>query len=238
MIRFDFLLACFIVQLLMSLPVATAQDMKKGRNREEAKPKPLPNDPELLALHRDFVKNAEKLAQKYEKEKDWSKAKDCYEEILKLVPQYPPARAKVGELLQMEATAKNVLLTLPATEKWKDTGVVVQEGRPVTIRCSGSWTFRLTAQVGAQGLRIPEELREFDPGSLVGMIVPPMVEDPKDVKPFMIGAEKQFIPPTTGRLYLQMYDNDLRDNEGELAIEIRGTFLADEKPAKGKEKEK
>ena len=98
-----------LMALLASLSFSvTAQEKMKKRERDEPKTKPLPNDPELLALHRDFVKSAEKLAVKYEKEKEWSKAKDCYEEILKLVPAYPPARAKVGDLLQMEATAKSV----------------------------------------------------------------------------------------------------------------------------------
>jgi hypothetical protein len=53
----------------------------------------------------------------------------------------------------------------------------------------------------------------------------------------MIGQEKQFLAPKTGRLFVQMYDNDVRDNEGEMTIEIRGTFQADEfKPTKKKDK--
>ena len=232
------LVMLFVVSATLTGPLS-AQEKNKKRDREEPKAKPLPNDPELLSLHREFVKNAEKLALKYEKEKEWSKAKDCYEEMLKLVPQYPPARQKVAELLQMEATAKHVVITVSAKEKWKDTGVMVQEGRPLTIRASGTWTFRLTATVGPQGVRIPDELREFDPGSLVGMIMPANVDDPKDLKPFMVGPEKQLIAPQSGRLFLQMYDNDLRDNEGEITVDIRGTFQADEyKPTKGKDKDK
>jgi hypothetical protein len=225
--------------LIGSSFMALAQEKNKKRDREEPKVKPLPNDPELLALHREFVKNAEKLAFKYEKEKDWSKAKDCYEEILKLVPAYPPARAKVADLLQLEATAKHVSVTVSAQDKdWKDTGVIVQEGRPITIRANGTWTFRMTAVVGAQGIRIPDELREFDPGSLVGMIVPVVpTEDSKEIKPFIVGPEKQMIPAQTGKLLLRMYDFDMRDNEGELTVDIRGTFFGDEtKPAKSKEK--
>jgi hypothetical protein len=225
-------LTLLVLSLAGVVPLAAQE--KKGK---EEKVKIL-NDPELMKLHLDFVKEAEKLAVKYEKEKSWSKAKDCYEQILKLVPQYLPAKAKVEQLLLMEATAQNHVVVLAANEKWKDTGINVLEDRPITIRASGTWTFRLTAEVTPAGLKIPEELREFDPGCLVGMIVPPDVKDPKkEIKPFMIGQEKQFLAPRTGRLFVQMYDNDVRDNEGELTIEIRGTFQADEfKPTKKKDK--
>jgi hypothetical protein len=154
-----------------------------------------------------------------------------------LVPQYPPARAKVSEMFHMEATQRQALVSLKATEKWKDSGVVLQAGKPVTIRAAGTWTFKLTAQSGPQGLRIAEEYRDFDPGALVGMIVPNIVEDPKDIKPFMIGAEKQFLAPVSGKLMLQMYDNDLRDNEGEITVEITGTFQGGEEKKAIKPKE-
>jgi len=222
--------------VLVSLPVAAQEKQQRTKGRDEEKVRPLPNDPELLNLHREFVKEAEKLAQKYEKDKQWSRAKDCYEEILKLVPQYPPAKQKVQELLQMEAQAQTETVVVKADEKWKDTGVSLIEGRPVSFRASGSWTFRLIAPVGANGLKIPDDLREFDPGCLVGMIVPPEgVTDPKEIKPFMIGAEKQMLAPKSGRLFVQIYDNDVRDNEGELNLEIRGTFNSAEfKPKKEK----
>jgi hypothetical protein len=223
--------------LLAALPVITQPLAAQEKRGKEDKVKVI-NDPDLIKLHLEFVKEAEKLATKYEKEKQWSRAKDCYEQILKLAPQYPPAKAKVEQLLQMEASAQSQTIVLQANEKWKDTGIILLEDRPVTIRAAGTWKFRLTAEVTAAGLKIPEELREFDPGCLVGMIIPPDVKDPKkEIKPFMIGMEKQMIAPRTGKLFVQMYDNDVRDNEGELTIEVRGTFQADEfKPTKKKDK--
>lgn len=225
--------------LWISFPL-TAQERNKqrGREKEEEKVKPLPNDPELLNLHRDFVNKAEKLAQKYERDKQWSKAKDCYEQILRLVPQYPAAKQKVQDLLQMESVAQTHVVVLPANEKWKDTGLLLIEDRPVSIRATGTWTFRLTGEVSANGLKVPEELREFDPGCLVGMIIPPDTTDVKEIKPFMIGTEKQFLAPRSGRLFVQIYDNDVRDNEGELTLEIKGTFQADEKSKPKRDKDK
>jgi hypothetical protein len=226
--------ATALVVLGLGLPNALLAQEKKGKE-EKVK---IITDPELFKLHESFFKSAEKLAVKYEKEKQWSKAKDCYEQMLKLVPQHPGAKAKYEQLLQMEAAAQSQVLVLSATETWKDTGIIVLEDRPITIRASGTWSFRLAAEVTAAGLKFPEELREFDPGCLVGMIVPPDVKDfKKEVKPFMIGTEKQLIAPKTGRLYVQMYDNNVADNEGELTIEIRGTFQADEfKPSKKKDR--
>lgn len=229
------LLFALLVLTLTAVASVSSFSQDKGKGNDKAKVKPLPNDPDLLALHRDFVKEAEKLAIKYEKDKQWSKAKDCYVEILKLTPQYPIAKQKVQQLLQMEAQANNVVITLKANEPYRDTGVVVMEDRPFTITATGTWTFTLKATVGPQGLKIPEELREFDPGCLVGMIVG---IDGERTKPFMVGTEKQMLAPKTGRLFLQMYDNDVRDNEGELTIDIRGTFQADDfKPSK-KDKDK
>jgi hypothetical protein len=154
------------------------------------------------------------------------------------VPQHPAAKAKYEQLLQREASAQGHVLVLRATETWKDTGIIVIEDRPVNIRASGTWAFRLAADVSAAGLKFPEELREFDPGCLIGMIVPPDVQDfKKECQPFLIGTEKQLTAPKTGRLFVQMYDNNVADNEGELTIEIRGTFQADEfKPTKKKDK--
>jgi hypothetical protein len=228
------LLPAFLFVLLCGAALPLGAQEKKGKE-EKVK---IVSDPDLIKLHMAFLKDAEKLAIKYEKDKQWSKAKDCYEQMLKLAPQHPGVKAKYEQLLQMEAGAQSHVLVLGATESWKDTGIIVLEDRPVTIRASGTWSFRLAADVTAAGLKFPEDLREFDPGCLVGMIVPPDVKDfKKEVKPFLIGTEKQLLAPKTGRLYVQMYDNNVDDNEGELTIEIRGTFQADEfKPTKKKDK--
>ena len=204
----------------------SAQDKGKGkakRDKAEApKVRPLPDDKRLLALHLEFVKQAEKLGKEYEADKDWGKARAVYEEILKLVPQYPPAQAKLAEMLQHERAAKAVTLTIKANEGWQDTGIDLIADKPVVLAVSGRWTFRLQVQTNAEGLAIPEELRDFNPGCLIGMIPDP--SGPENNKPFVVGSGKQFIAERSGRLHLRMYDTDPRDNEGELKVEVRGTF--------------
>jgi hypothetical protein len=190
---------------------------------EAPKARPLPEDERLLALHRDFVKKAETLAKEYEGDKDWGKARAVYEEILKLVPQYASANTKRDEMLSREATAKTVIVNIKANDGWQDTGIELLPGRPIQIAATGTWTFLLEVETNAEGITIPKELKDFNPGCLVGFITNGNV-DPKEAKPFVVGPEKQMIEEQGGRLYLRMYDVDPSDNKGFLKVEIRGTF--------------
>jgi hypothetical protein len=196
---------------------------KRPPPETEAPPsRPLPDDKRLLAIHLEFVKSAEKLGKEYEGAKDWGKARAVYEEILKLVPQYKPAAERLSAMREYEANAQTATLQIKATEGWQDTGIDLLPGKQVTITASGSWTFHLELKTNAEGLTIPKELRDFNPGCLVGMIPDP--SDPENNKPFVVGANKRLELERGGRLFLQMYDTDLRDNDGALKVEVRGTF--------------
>src|SRR5688572_11242931 len=114
-----------VLALGMLVPLLRGQERPKGKTKdkdsgetEAAKVRPLPDDERLLALHRDFVKKAESLAKEYEGDKNWGKARTVYEEILKLVPQYGPATAKLTEMLQRESTAKVASFSVKANEGW------------------------------------------------------------------------------------------------------------------------
>jgi len=196
------------------------QDEKSG----EAPAEPvveLPQDPRLLALHRDFVAKAEKLAVEYERGNQVDKAAEVYAQILKLIPNYPPAVKKLAEVRERQATAERKVLDVAADQGWQPAGVYVTEGKPVRIKANGEWTFRMVHKISADGMEIPEELRDFRLGSLVGMIAG---GDPKEVKPFMIGSQYEFTPERSGQLMLRMYDSDPSDNAGKLEVEITGTF--------------
>src|SRR5262245_46725909 len=110
-------LVCFIVLALAPLAASLAQRPQFGPNQngqsremrkddkkgsKEPEPEPLPDDKRLLQLHLDFVKSAEKLATEYERDKHFDKAKSVYKEILKLVPQHPPAKKKLAEMMEKE----------------------------------------------------------------------------------------------------------------------------------------
>ena len=207
--------------ILVASPVLSQDTEDKGKKEEKPKVKPLPDDRRLMTLHFDFVKKAEKLANEYEGDKDWGKARAVYEEILKLVPQYPSANAKLTEMIQREAGAQKTLVTVKADTDWQDSGIELIEGKPIIIQVTGTWVFHLEVETSADGLTIPKELRDFPLGCLVGMIPS---DDPKLAKPFVLGSGKQFISDRSGKLYLRMYDTDPRDNRGSLKVEIHGTF--------------
>lgn len=204
-------------------PQGSKQNSKeKGNGEEEAKkPKPLPSDPRLLAFHKDFVIKATKLAQEYERNHDWGKARSCYEEILKLVPNEPQTQQRLEQILEKEATADRKVMEIFANRDWQDTGVVVQAGKPVRIRASGTWTFKMSHNLSPSGMQIPKELRDFNLGALVGVV---NAGDPEAAKPFLVGEEYEFTATENGRLLLRMYDSDVSDNQGKITVEVTGTF--------------
>jgi hypothetical protein len=108
-----------------------------------------------------------------------------------------------------------------AADGWQDTGLDLVAGKPVTLVASGTWTFHLQVETNADGLTIPKELRDFNPGCLIGMIA----QADGKAKPFVVGPAKQFLAETSGRLFLRMYDIDPRDNAGQLRVEVKGTFV-------------
>ena len=221
MSRFFALLLGMFSLLLFASPILAQGESGKEKKAEKPKVKPLPDDRKLLSLHMDFVKKAEKLANEYEGAKEWGKARAVYEEVLKLVPQYPSANAKLIEMIQREAGAQKATIVVKADSDWQDTGIELIEGKPIIIQVSGTWVFRLEVETTADGLAIPEDLRDFPLGCLVGMIPS---SDPKQAQPFVLGSGKQFISDRSGKLLLRMYDTDPRDNRGSLKVEIHGTF--------------
>lgn len=194
---------------------------KKEDKDKAPEPPPLPNDDRLLKFHQEFVKNVEKLAVEYERNRDWDKAKAAYGEIVKLVPQYGPAKSKLDELLAREASAQKHSFEVFANKEWQDTGIRLQAGKPIAMRATGQWTFKLAARIGPEGIEIPKELREFNIGCLLGVID---TGDPKDLEPFIVGSEEQFLAKKSGKLLLRMWDTDPSDNEGSLKVDFIGSF--------------
>lgn len=224
----DFILAALLLSLGVPSLWAQRQPMRPspGRNErqddDKPQPPPLPSDPRLLTLHREFVKKAEQLGKEYEAKQDWDKAKDVYQEILKLVPAYPNAKRKLEELNARERSANRTTFEVLADKEWQDTGIEVSAGKPLLIRAAGSWTFTLKVPVTAKGMEIPKELRDYNLGCLLGTIVDP--RNPQEIESFVVGEQKSLVAPQSGRLYLRMYDTNVQDNEGSLKVEISGTF--------------
>lgn len=229
-----FLSGLLVVTLSTLLAAGTwaAQKKKPARNSpsngtpssssgETGEPE-LVADPRLQKLQRDFVIDAATLAKEYERKKDFDSARVCYEEILKLVPHHPEAERKLKEIRGKEMTAEHKTLKVKATEGWQDTGINVIANRPLTIHAEGVWTFRMEVDLDADGIEIPEELRDFNFGCLVGKIA--SGGSAEENKPFLVGKDVELTPEQPGRLWLRMYDSDPRDNRGLITVDINGTF--------------
>ncbi|HVX13474.1 MAG TPA: hypothetical protein VHC22_19980 [Pirellulales bacterium] len=217
--------------IMLAAGTVAAQKKPKKPNGSESTPTggdsgkgemELASDPRLQEIQRQFVMDAAKLAKDYEKKHDIESARSCYEHILRVVPHHPAAEKALERIRGEELTAEKKKLTVKATEGWQDAGVSVKPDRPLTIRASGTWTFKIEQVLGADGMEIPKDLKDFNLGCLVGRIMAP--GDTEESKPFMIGKEIEITPERAGKLFLRMYDNDPSDNKGLLSVEIEGTF--------------
>ncbi|HEX3870563.1 MAG TPA: tetratricopeptide repeat protein, partial [Pirellulales bacterium] len=142
---------------------------RSREEREKAEFK-LPDDARLVKLHEAFVRESEKLALEYEKKGEFDKARKCYEEILRLVPVYTKAQTALENVKSKQYSQEKKSVDILANKGWQDSGVIVQAGKPIIIRAEGTWTFRMTHDLTADGIEIPPELQAFRLGALVGMI--------------------------------------------------------------------
>ena len=79
----------------------------------------------------------------------------------------------------------------------------------------------MSIRVSPDGIKIPDELKEYNMGCLIGVIRAP---GDKEFNPFVIGRESKFVAEKDGRLFLRMYDVSPQDNEGQLDVEVRGSY--------------
>ena len=86
---------CAVVLLLLLVETASAQSSAARRRQQQiqqqmktfAENQPqLPDDPQLLGLHKEFIAKAERLAVEYERKKQLDKAREVYESMVRLVP--------------------------------------------------------------------------------------------------------------------------------------------------------
>ena len=88
-----------MIAILIVTTITCAAMAQSPGNRRSAKPlkpqkKPsLPDDPQLLGLHKEFVVKAEKLGVEYERKKQFDKAREVYESMVRLVPNFAAAEA-------------------------------------------------------------------------------------------------------------------------------------------------
>lgn len=223
--------------LLILAEVATAQSSSAAARRRqqqqmqqqmkkmaENQPK-LPADPQLLTLHREFITKAEKLGAEYERKKQLDKAREVYESMVRLVPNYQAAEEGLSRVLGGQRFQDRKLVNVDATKLWQDTGIVLKQGMPVHVEIKGTW--KVVYETGPKGIEIPDKLRPKDNRIKLGTLIAVVVNNPSeltDANPFILEHGKDFNARKTGRLFLRMYDVDPTDNEGNLYVLIQSTF--------------
>jgi hypothetical protein len=111
-------------------------------------------------------------------------------------------------------------VSVPGNQAWTDTGLEVRDGDRITFGATGQ--IRLSANRthiagpgGAGAIRSPNyPVPAVPAGALIGRV--------GDGAPFLIGLGRTAIAmPTSGRLYLGINDDDVRDNSGSFEVRIQ-----------------
>jgi hypothetical protein len=184
---------------------------------------PLPNDDRLMALHRRFVQDAEKLAAEYEQKKQLDKAAAVYREMLKLVPAYKSAQESLNKIETIEANTNQISVSIEAKDWWQDTGIRLIEGKPIKMAAQGTWNLKLQHDLGPEGIDMEKLPKGCNLGELIGVIVQPG-DDPKKMKPFAIGSKHSMVADRAGALWVAMCDFDHKDNSGHIVLTCVGRF--------------
>ena len=202
------------------------QQRIKQQMREIANNQPnLPSDPQLLSLHKEFIVKAEKLASEYERKKQFSKAREVYESLVRLVPKYSSAEEGLNRMLGSQSRQDRKLMEVMANQSWQDSGATLVKDMPVHVEVKGTW--KVVYETGPKGIEIPAEVRPKDNRIKLGTLIAAIANSPSELaneKPFILEHGKDFVAKKSGRLYLRMFDVDPADNEGKLYVLIQSTF--------------
>jgi hypothetical protein len=133
--------------------------------------------------------------------------------------RYPAAAPPTGPSTRPTVPeASGPGLSVPATQRWTNTGLFVQQGQMVRFNASGrivlSGDGNDTAQPAGSGRMAPgAPMGNIPAGALIGRI--------GNGAPFAIGNQTQGLPmPNSGQLFLGVNDDNLGDNQGEFRVEI------------------
>lgn len=134
------------------------------------------------------------------------------------VADMPMDRARNRRSPVAGGTATDGWTTVPGTEAWVDTGLVVRRGEQVQFQASGSVAHRANDWTDADGDASVRSRSYPVPGQPAGMLIARIDEG----QPFVIGAGTETVTmPATGRLQLGVNDDHHADNGGAFRVAIR-----------------
>lgn len=177
---------------------------------------------------KDFVTRFGRLALQYEQSGSSDKAKHALGMILKVAPNDETVKRQMDRIEKQELSENRKVVKVLAQQSWQDTGLVVSAGKPVAISAQGQWVFKMSRSVGPEGMDVPEEMKRFPLGALIGVVDPSggNAESKKErqrFQPFLVGSQDVITPNASGRLFLKMHDTDESDNAGQLVVTVSGS---------------
>ena len=119
---------------------------------------------------RDFATRVRRIALQYEQAGDREKARSTLRLLLQTAPNDAEAKAMLDRISKQELAENKTFVKVMANQGWQNTGVQVFAGKPVVIEAKGTWVFRMNRVVTADGLEVPDDMKIFPLGSLVGAI--------------------------------------------------------------------
>ncbi|TWU01573.1 tetratricopeptide repeat protein [Neorhodopirellula pilleata] len=185
----------------------------------------MPDDPQLQSLHREFITKTEKLAMEYERKKQFDQAREAYQSIVRLVPDYAGGNQGLARVLTYQTSQDRKIVKVLADQTWQDSGVVLTAGMPVKVEVKGVW--KVVIESGAEGIDIPKDMRPHDDRIRFGTLIATIVSGPSELaeaKPMRLESGTEFVANNSGKLYMRMFDIEPNDNEGELLVLIQSTF--------------
>ena len=159
---------CIVALFACSAMSQPPGDRRNPRPQTPQKKPQLPTDPQLLGLHKEFVLKAEKLALEYERKEQFDKAREVYESMVRLIPNFAAAEAGLQRILANQRVQDRKLVSVEANQMWQDSGVNLQVGMPVHTDVKGSW--KVVYETGPKGIEIPKEFQQRDGRIQTGVV--------------------------------------------------------------------
>ncbi len=147
-----------------------------------------------------------------------------------------PSCATAASLFKGQVLVQVKTVVVPADQDWTDTGLDVRRDDEFTFKGKGEITLQMGnpgAACGPEGMDIlssQQPIPDKNTGALIGKVVQLIGirkdektgEEVRDeiVEMFYIGREGRISMPTSGRLYIGINENVVKDNGGEFKVDV------------------
>ncbi len=205
--------------------------LKSGTSKAKSAAEAKELDARAVKNLENFLSEAVKLADEFEKAGKYDEASDQLKAVSRLKPDFPLLKERIENLTESMFENNDFELEHDVKESWK-AHVLVFKGKPVRVESSGEYTVSFTQKSDASGLSTKDPRTDMAVGvrcgALMGLVVP--LPDPgkapgkndKIGDPFEIGTSKEFTPKEDGVLLLNVNLPPGHKSIGKLRVRVSG----------------